>query len=55
MAPLEFHHVLTSEYLDRYDGIAPELNVNMEYDDTVDVTTTYVGSESIKKYQHILT
>ena len=28
-----------SEYLDRYDGFTPELNVNMEYDDAVDVTT----------------
>ena len=43
MAPLEFHHMPTSEYLDRYDGITPELNVNMEYDDAVDVTTTYLG------------
>ena len=42
MAPLEFQHVPTSEYLDRYDGITPELNVNMEYDDAVDVTTTYL-------------
>ena len=48
MAPLEFQHMPTSEYLDRYDGITPELNVNMEYDDAVDVTTTYLGHESIK-------
>ena len=25
MAPLEFHHMPASEYLDRYDGITPEL------------------------------
>ena len=48
MAPLEFHHMPASEYLDRYDGITPELNVNMEYDDAVDVTTTYLGYESIR-------
>ena len=48
MAPLEFQHMPTSEYLDRYDGITSELNVNMEYDDAVDVTTTYQGHESIK-------
>ena len=48
MAPLEFHHMPASEYLDRYDGITPELNVNMEYDDVVDVTTTYLGHESIR-------
>ena len=48
MAPLEFQHMPTSEYLDRYDGITTELNVNMEYDDVVDVTTTYLGHESKK-------
>ena len=48
MAPLEFHHMPASEYLDKYDGITSELNVNMEYDDSVDVTTTYLGHESIK-------
>ena len=48
MAPLGFHHMPTSEYLDKYDGITPELNVNMEYDDAVDVTTTYLGHESIR-------
>ena len=48
MAPLEFQHMPISEYLDRYDGITSELNVNMEYDNTVDVTTTYLGHESIK-------
>ena len=48
MAPLEFQHMPASEYLDRYDGITTELNVNMEYDDMVDVTTTYLGHESIK-------
>ena len=48
MAPLEFHHMPASEYLDRYDGITLELNVNMEYDDDVDVTTTYLGYESIR-------
>ena len=47
MAPLEFQHMPASEYLDRYDGITSELNVNMEYDDAVDVTTTYLGHESI--------
>ena len=48
MAPPEFQHIPTSEYLDKYDGITSELNVNMEYDDVVDVTTTYLGHESIK-------
>ena len=48
MAPLEFQHMPASEYLDRYDGITPELNINMEYDDAVDVTTTYLGHESLK-------
>ena len=48
MAPLEFQHMPTSEYLDRYDGITSELNVNMEYDNAVDDTTTYLGHESIK-------
>ena len=48
MAPLEFQHMPASEYLDRYDGITPELNVNVEYDDAVDVTTTYLDHESIR-------
>ena len=48
MAPLEFQHMPTSKYLDKYNGIMSELNVNMEYDDAVDVTTTYLGHESIK-------
>ena len=41
-------HLPASEYMDRYEGITSELNVNMEYDDAVDVTTTYLGQESIK-------
>ena len=48
MAPLEFQHMPASEYLDRYDGITPELNVSMEYDDAMDVTTMYFGHDSIK-------
>ena len=48
MAPLEFHHIPASEYLDKYNGITSELNVNMEYDDAVNVITTYLGYESIK-------
>ena len=40
--------MLAREYIYRYDGITSELNVNMEYDDAVDVTTTYLGQESIK-------
>ena len=48
MAPLEFQHILASEYMDRYEGITSELNVNMEYDDAIDVTTTYLGPESIR-------
>ena len=48
MAPLEFQHMPASEYLNMYDSITSELNVNMEYDDAVDVTTTYLGHESIK-------
>ena len=48
MAPLEFPHMPASEYLDRYDDITSELNVNMECDDAVDVTTAYLGHESTK-------
>ena len=47
MAPLNFQYMLASEFLDRYQGITSELNVNMEYDDVVDVTTTYLGKEAI--------
>ena len=47
MAPLDFCYMPASEYMDRYHGITSELNVNMEYDDAVDVTTTYLGPESI--------
>ena len=43
MVPLDFKRLQASEYMDRYDGIAIELNVNMDYDDAVDVTTTYLG------------
>ena len=46
--PLEFQHMPTSEYLGKYDSITSELNVNMENDDAVDVTTTYLGHEPIK-------
>ena len=45
MAPLDFKCMQASEYMDRYDGIAIELNVNMDYNDAVDVTTTYLGRE----------
>ena len=48
MAPLEFQHMPASECLVRYDGITSELNINVEYDDAVDVTTTYLGHESIR-------
>ena len=48
MAPLDFKCMQASEYMDRYDGIAIELNVNMDYDDAVDVTTTYLGREAIE-------
>ena len=37
-----------SEYMDRYNGVTIELNVNMDYDDAVDVTTTYLGQESVE-------
>ena len=47
MAPLDFHYMPASEYMDRYHGITSELNVNMEYDDAVDVTTMYLGQESV--------
>ena len=43
IAPLDFKCMQASEYMDRYDGIAIELNVNMDYNDAVDVTTTYLG------------
>ena len=45
MAPLHFKYIPASVYMDRYDGITLELNVNMDYDD---VTTTYLGQESVK-------
>ena len=48
MAPLDFSYMPASEYMDKYQGITSELNVNMEYDDAVDVTTTYLGQESIR-------
>ena len=48
MAPLDFKHMQASEYMDRYDGVTIELNVNMDYDDAVDVTTTYLGQESVE-------
>ena len=47
MAPLDFRYMPASEYMDRYHGVTSELNVNMEYDDAVDVTTTYLGQESL--------
>ena len=37
-----------SEYMDKYNGVTIELNVNMDYDDAVDVTTTYLGQESVE-------
>ena len=48
MALLDFKHMQASEYMDRYDGVAIELNVNMDYDDAVDVTTTYLGREAVE-------
>ena len=48
MAPLDFKHMQASEYMDRYDDVTIELNVNMDYDDAVDVTTTYLGQESVE-------
>ena len=48
MAPLDFKRMQASEYMDRYDGVAIELNVNMDYDDAVDVTTTYLGQEAME-------
>ena len=47
MASLDFQYMPASEFLDRYQVITSELNVSMEYDDTVDVTTTYLGKKSI--------
>ena len=47
MVPLDFKRLQASEYMDRYDGIAIELNVNMDYEDAVDVTTTYLGREAV--------
>ena len=47
MAPLDFKYMQASEYMDRYNGVTIELNVNMDYDDAVDVTTTYLGQESV--------
>ena len=48
MALLDFKHMQASEYMDRYDGVTIELNVNMDYNDAVDVTTTYLGQESVE-------
>ena len=48
MAPLDFKYMQASEYMDRYNGVTIELNVNMDYDDAVDVTTTYLGQESVE-------
>ena len=45
--PLDFQYIPASEFMDRYQDITSELNVNMEYDDAVDVTTTYLSKESI--------
>ena len=47
MAPLDFQYMPASEFMVRYQGITSELNVNMENDDAVDVTTTYLGKEFI--------
>ena len=47
MASLDFQYMPVSEFLDRYQGITSKLNFNMEYDDAVDVTTMYLGKESI--------
>ena len=47
MAPLDFKSLQASEYMDRYNDITIELNVNMDYDDAVDVTTTYLGREAV--------
>ena len=46
MASLDFKHMQASEYMDRYNGVTIELNVNVDYDDAVHVTTTYLGQES---------
>ena len=48
MALLDFKYMQASEYMDRYNGVTIELNVNMDYDDAVDVTTTYLGQESVE-------
>ena len=47
MAPLDFKSLQASEYMDRYNDITIELNVNMDYDDAVDVTVTYLGREAV--------
>ena len=47
MAPLDFKSLQASEYMDRYNDITIELNVNIDYDDAVDVTTTYLGREAV--------
>ena len=52
MAPLEFQHLPASEYMDRYEGITSELNVSMEYDDAVDVTTTLSRARIYKDYRY---
>ena len=48
MAPLDFNYMPASENMDECEGITSELTVNMEYDDAVDVSITYIGQESIR-------
>ena len=48
MALLDFKYMQASGYMDRYNGVTIELNVNMDCDDAVDVTTTYLGQESVE-------
>ena len=48
MAPLDFKYMQASDYMDRYNGVTIELNVNMDYDAAVDVSTAYLGQESVK-------
>ena len=48
MVLLDFKYMQASEYVEKYNGVTIELNVNMDYDDAVDVTTTYLGQESVK-------
>ena len=42
----------TDDYLNKFEGIQPELNCSMQYDSGVDVTTTYIGKLQNETYTY---